>query len=63
MDIMTIVAASYFSQIAVSQATIRLVADQTSKAATTTISEDKQALSNAQLAESEQPSPLVDVTA
>jgi hypothetical protein len=54
---------SIFAQIAVSQATVRLVADQASRTSTTTIEEDKQALSNAQLAESEQAAPLVDVTA
>lgn len=61
MGIMTI-AVSYFSQIPITQAAVRLVADQTSKAPTTTIAEDKQALRNAQLAEPEQAAPLVDVT-
>jgi hypothetical protein len=61
MGIMT-TAVSYFSQIAITQAAVGLVADQTSKAPTTTFAEDKQALSNAQLAEPEQAAPLVHVT-
>ena len=59
---MTTIGISYPAHIAVSQAEVRLVADQTSKAATTTIEEDKKTLSNAQLAESEQAASLVDVT-
>jgi hypothetical protein len=59
---MTTAAVSYFSQIAITQAAVRLVADQTSKAPTNTITGDKQALSNAQLAEPERAAPLVDVT-
>jgi hypothetical protein len=59
---MTTIAVSYPAHITVDLAEVRLTADQTSKAATTTIAEDKQALGNAQLAESEQAAPLVDVT-
>ena len=59
---MTTIGISYPAHIAVSQAEVRLVADQTSKVATTTIEEDKKTLSNAQLAESEQAAQLVDVT-
>jgi hypothetical protein len=59
---MTTIGVLYPAHIAVGLAKIRLTADQTSKAATTTIEEDKKTLSNAQLAESEQAAQLVDVT-
>jgi hypothetical protein len=59
---MTTIGVLYPAHIAVDLAEIRLTADQTSKAATTTIEEDKHALSNAQLVESEQVASLVDVT-
>jgi hypothetical protein len=61
-DIMITAGIPYLAQVAVSQAEVRLVADQTSKAATTVIDEDKQILSNVQLLESEQASALVDVS-
>jgi hypothetical protein len=59
-DIMTTIGPIYPAQILVSQAEIKLVADQTSNAAPTTIRADEQSLSNAQKIEAAE-SRVIDI--
>ena len=57
---MTTIGPTYPAHIVVSQAEIKLVADQTSNAASTTIKADEQSLSNAQEIETAE-SRLIDI--